>query len=182
MKSEVEKDLPRFAELDAEYEILQELGRGGTAVVYLARERELGRRVAIKLMQRDRPSFTERFIVEAKARRAECLVFEGRYAEALEVAEECREAAAMSPVGGLEALIERSIGYALCQARRPAEAVSHFDDSLRFAREQKAQYELALTLRALALTKQPNAEQARAESDAILAGLGVVTLPAVPLP
>jgi serine/threonine protein kinase/alpha-tubulin suppressor-like RCC1 family protein len=51
VKSEVEKDLPRFAELDAEYEILQELGRGGTAVVYLARERELNRRVAIKVIR-----------------------------------------------------------------------------------------------------------------------------------
>ena len=33
----------------------------------------------------------ERFKVEAKARRAECLVFEGRHKEALEVATECRE-------------------------------------------------------------------------------------------
>jgi alpha-tubulin suppressor-like RCC1 family protein/predicted Ser/Thr protein kinase len=44
-------ELPRFAELEAEYEILQELGRGGTAVVYLAREREVGRDVAIKVVR-----------------------------------------------------------------------------------------------------------------------------------
>jgi alpha-tubulin suppressor-like RCC1 family protein/tRNA A-37 threonylcarbamoyl transferase component Bud32 len=45
------EDLPRLAELAAEYEILRVLGRGGTAVVYLARERELGRHVAIKVIR-----------------------------------------------------------------------------------------------------------------------------------
>jgi serine/threonine protein kinase/alpha-tubulin suppressor-like RCC1 family protein len=44
-------ELSRFADLDAEYEIGRELGRGGTAVVYLARERERGRRVAIKVIR-----------------------------------------------------------------------------------------------------------------------------------
>ena len=66
------------------------------------------------------PSF-RRSASRSRRRRgcAECLVFEGRYREALEVATECREAAAKSPVGGVEALIERSIGYAHHQARQP---------------------------------------------------------------
>jgi alpha-tubulin suppressor-like RCC1 family protein/serine/threonine protein kinase len=44
-------DPPRFAELEEEYELVRELGRGGTAVVYLARERELERHVAIKVIR-----------------------------------------------------------------------------------------------------------------------------------
>ncbi|HEX7090487.1 MAG TPA: serine/threonine-protein kinase [Longimicrobiales bacterium] len=38
-------------ELSAEYEVVRELGRGGMAVVYLARERGTGRQVAIKLVR-----------------------------------------------------------------------------------------------------------------------------------
>ena len=124
----------------------------------------------------------ERFIVEAKARRAECLVFEGRYQEALEVATACRDAAAKSPVGGVEALIERSIGYAKHQARRPEEARPHFEESLRIARELKVQYEVALTLRAMVATRHPTYEDLAAESDEILERLSVVSLPTVPLP
>ena len=95
----------------------------------------------------------ERFKVEAKARRAECLVYEGRHQEALAAATECREAATKSPVGGVEALIERSIGFALHQARRPDEARPHFEESLAIARKLKVEYEVALTLRAMAATK-----------------------------
>jgi tetratricopeptide (TPR) repeat protein len=125
---------------------------------------------------------TERFTVEAKARRAECLVLEGRYHEALDVANECREAAAKSPVGGVEALIERSIGYALHQARKPDEARPHFEESLRIARELKVQYEVGLTLRAMVATRYPSDDDLAAESFEILERLGVVSLPTVPLP
>ena len=45
------EELPRIPELADEYELVRELGRGGTAVVYLARDRELGRDVAIKLIR-----------------------------------------------------------------------------------------------------------------------------------
>ncbi|HWV58286.1 MAG TPA: serine/threonine-protein kinase, partial [Longimicrobiales bacterium] len=45
------QSIPRFPELERDYEIVRELGRGGTAVVYLARDRELNRDVAIKVVR-----------------------------------------------------------------------------------------------------------------------------------
>ena len=55
-------------------------------------------------------------------------------------------------------------------------------ESHRIARDLGAVYEEALTLRALADTKAPDAEAHRAESDAILERLGVVSVPRFPLP
>jgi serine/threonine protein kinase len=51
MASDGSNSLPRIPELEEEYELVRELGRGGTAIVYLARDRELGRDVAIKLIR-----------------------------------------------------------------------------------------------------------------------------------
>ena len=124
----------------------------------------------------------ERFKVEAKAREAECLVFEGRHANALAVVAECRDLARKTPVGGLEALIERNHGFALCQARRREEALPHFEQSLELARGQKAEFEIALTLRAMAAVGFDDADRLQAESDAILERLGVVSVAKVPLP
>jgi Tfp pilus assembly protein PilF len=42
--------LPTLPELEEEYVLVRELGRGGTSAVYLARERELSRFVAIKVL------------------------------------------------------------------------------------------------------------------------------------
>ena len=123
-----------------------------------------------------------RYVNETNARRAECLVLEGRYSEALEVASALLEAARETPFGGLEALVERTIGLALHQARKPDEGRPHLFESLRIARDLRAVYEEALTLRALAETKAPDADAYRTESDAILARLGVVSVPKVPLP
>lgn len=52
-----------------EYEVLDELGCGGMAAVYLARDLKLDRKVAIKVMSHDLPSshrMAERFLLEAR--------------------------------------------------------------------------------------------------------------------
>ena len=124
----------------------------------------------------------ERFMSETHARRAECFLLEGRHADALALAIEVREAARKSPVGGLEALLERTIGLAHAQAGRPEAALPHLDESLERARELKAEFEVAQTLGAMALLGWADADARRQESDAILERLGVVSLPKIPLP
>jgi serine/threonine protein kinase len=60
-------DLPHVPELAERYEFVSRLGSGGTAVVYLAREREVDRFVAIKLI---RSAFFDEEAVERLAREA----------------------------------------------------------------------------------------------------------------
>jgi class 3 adenylate cyclase/tetratricopeptide (TPR) repeat protein len=121
------------------------------------------------------------FLVEAKARRAECFVLEGRYTEARELASDTLEHAERIEERGPRAShLERLLGYALVQARLPDEARPHFEESLRAGREGGFEYEVALTLKALADTSLDPAAQTEAEE--ILTRLGVVATPHIPLP
>jgi hypothetical protein len=79
------------------------------------------------------------------------------------------------------AFLERLHGYALVQARRAGEAGPRFERSLELARGLGADYEVALTLEALARTRLGDPE-AEAESQTIFERLGVVSTPRVPLP
>jgi hypothetical protein len=59
--------LPEAGTRIGQYELVRELGRGGMAVVYLARDIKLGRRVAIKFLQTNEGSLAQRFVLEAQA-------------------------------------------------------------------------------------------------------------------
>jgi serine/threonine protein kinase len=47
--------------------LIRELARGGMGQVFLARDTQLGRKVAIKFLLRDDPEFVSRFLIEARA-------------------------------------------------------------------------------------------------------------------
>ena len=59
--------LPAGGTRIGKYELIRELGRGGMGAVYLARDTQLGRRVAIKFLQNIQPELRDRFLVEAQA-------------------------------------------------------------------------------------------------------------------
>ena len=120
------------------------------------------------------------FALEARARIVECLVFEGRHREAFamasDVLEEAGDADATRP---LRAMVERLRGLAEAQDRAKDRALPHLEASVELARAAGADFELALTLRALADLGFTDGED---EAKQILERLGVVRLPRVPLP
>ena len=115
--------------------------------------------------------------LDARVRKAECLVLEGRHAEARELATELRERAPRESIERVQ--LERTLGYALHQARRPDEARGHLEESLCLARELELEYEIALSMRALADTGAPEYDGL---ADEIFERLGVIATPQVPLP
>lgn len=122
------------------------------------------------------------FVLDTNVRRAEAHVLAGEHREALERARAALESAdRIAAPRGMYGVIERLIGYALVQARRKDEARPHFERSLAVAREAGADFEVALTLKAMADTGLAGADAA-AEAQAILDRLGVVSVPRVPLP
>jgi hypothetical protein len=115
---------------------------------------------------------------DVQARMAECLVLAGfpRQAEdrARDVLPRVRRRTDRQP---LRAALERTLGWCALLGDDPATARARFDVSLRTARTARADYELAVTLRAsLALPAAfaGDRDAVEAESSAILARLGVV--------
>ena len=80
----------------------------------------------------------------------------------------------------LVAMLERIRGYALLQAGAPEPALEAFETSLATARAGNVDYEVALTMNALAEAGVPNADDLATESGRILARLGVVSTPRIP--
>jgi tetratricopeptide (TPR) repeat protein len=121
-------------------------------------------------------------LIEADARRAQAYVLEGRHDEAAALAQDCLEREQETGEAGVRtALLERLLAVSAVQARRREEAPPHFDASLRLGRELGADYEVGRTLQAKVLTGFASDEEL-AEAEAIMARLGVVSLPDVPLP
>jgi class 3 adenylate cyclase/tetratricopeptide (TPR) repeat protein len=124
----------------------------------------------------------ESFLIEADARRAQALVLEGQHADAAELACDALERMeATGEVGVRSALLERLLAIAAVQGRTPEAAPAHFEASLATARRLGADYEVARTLQAKLQTGFASDEE-REEAEAIMARLGVASLPALPLP
>lgn len=124
------------------------------------------------------------FVVETHARLAELAVIAGGQPEvalmrAEATLEQAREAGSTV---ALTAMLDRIRGYALLQTGHLPAALEALEASLVAARPAKVDYEIALTLNALAEAGASNADALAEESGRIFERLGVVSVPRVPLP
>jgi class 3 adenylate cyclase/tetratricopeptide (TPR) repeat protein len=126
-------------------------------------------------------------LLETDARIAECLVLQGCAEEALERSTGAlQRAASLGGVHPAVPALHRTRAYALMQMVRLDEANAALEESLRAGRRRKADYEVALTLRAAlelaslqGIRPTPEIED---ESRAILERLMVAAIATVPLP
>jgi hypothetical protein len=122
--------------------------------------------------------------VENDARIAECLLLRGEAASALEIASRRLERAReVDGVAAQAPLLHRVRGVALMVLDRPQEAAQALAESLRLGRARNADYEVALTLRAMAWASSSHGTRANLEAEArsIVQRLGIVSLPELPL-
>jgi tetratricopeptide (TPR) repeat protein len=143
--------------------------------------------IGLQLLAEARAGFAEigaaAFELDAQARVAECFVLAGRHQEAIELCTDALARAAEIPGGeGPRVSLERSLGYALVQARREDEAKAHLDASADLARSLNLDYELALTWKALADTGLAGDPAFALNARQALERLGVVATPEPPLP
>jgi class 3 adenylate cyclase/predicted ATPase len=128
----------------------------------------------------------ESLAVETEARLGELAAFRGDPAEALEVCDRVLERAAKLGLVVATAMLHRVRGYAYMQSGDFVLAEDALLESLRLAREAKADYELGLTLEAwarycLEMGTASDARDAEAESWAIFERLGIIATAAVPI-
>jgi tetratricopeptide (TPR) repeat protein len=125
------------------------------------------------------------FVLETEARIAENFIFGGHHAAALHRATDTLQGAKeMSGTTVLQAVLQRLRGYARLQEGDPDGALRCLGESLRLGRSVGAEYEVAMTLEALARLALAGGRAAAsdylAEARFILERLGVVSTPRVP--
>jgi class 3 adenylate cyclase/tetratricopeptide (TPR) repeat protein len=125
-------------------------------------------------------------VLETDARIAESFLFRGATDRVLEIVEPALERGeAMGGVGAQMAMLHRLRGYALAQRGDLDAGRAALDQSMEIARARQADFELALTLRALAdvgrLSGDPCVDLWETESRSLFDRLGVIRVPGVPL-
>jgi tetratricopeptide (TPR) repeat protein len=124
--------------------------------------------------------------LEARARMAECLLQSGDLeAAAAAVDDALSHARTLGGVPAQVPLLHRVRGVALALAGQPAQASEALAVSLEAARQRRAEYEAALTMRAMAeygVDADIPRDELRRRAARTLAKLGVVSTPRLPAP